>query len=750
MTEEQLLRRSVEHLHGPEEVPYGEDELVVVCVVRDGRPYVRSFLEHYSSLGAKHIAFLDNNSADGTVEVLKEHENVTVLRTELSYKATDNTPGKGWTREILFKQYLIDRFGTGGRWCLCVDIDELFDYPYSDAVGLDSLLHYLNSKSYTAVAAQMLDMFPKEPLSGRAGSEDEPLKARHRFYDISNVKRRRMRGRAIRLNNTIGSNDIELFLGGIRDTIFGTSPCLTKFPLVFSDGEVKPMDGSSHWVGNARVADFSGVLYHYKFLDEHFRKQAAQAVREEHRFRNSAEYKRYLEVLESTPSLQVKRETARELRSVNDLLGNHFLVVSEDYVGWVNAEEERRAARRGETSEEARASLESRRRARTKILEMQKLERQLRGRSGDARSQEGSELSATGTDDWLSAKVRPLFVAGCPRSGTTAVADYLNEHEEILVCQERYKNVARNKVTRDSFAFERILDFRPEETHRLPWDLERYGEYHRKLLAKKDPARLKWIGDKGPWYVQSTDVITENNPGARFIILFRSIEEVAESWEARAKDPKDPWRGERGVEVAVETWNLAYQKTREFVESSSVPRVLIVDYHDFFYRNVAVVDQISRFLGLELDESVTRKWRESSLKFESERRCKGALDDEQRSFVQEHADREAEKWILDRIERQWDDPGLYVEEGAEAALASLNEAEAKMWRLRQRVRDLEHEMARERRESRRKVKMIRRELRRKRSRVGPTNGQPGTTVGTLSAVARGLLQRLGRIRRTTG
>src|SRR3712207_1634759 len=35
--------------------------------------------------------------------------------------------------------YLVDRFGEG-RWTLYVDIDEFFDYPYSDVVGLDSLL----------------------------------------------------------------------------------------------------------------------------------------------------------------------------------------------------------------------------------------------------------------------------------------------------------------------------------------------------------------------------------------------------------------------------------------------------------------------------------------------------------------------------------------------------------------------------------------------------------------------------------
>jgi hypothetical protein len=86
------------------------------------------------------------------------------------------------------------RFGRG-RWSLTVDMDELFDYPYSDVVGLGSLLRYLNSGEYTAVVAQMLDMFPEKLLSSVVGDEreladreDEPLKELHRFYDISGVR----------------------------------------------------------------------------------------------------------------------------------------------------------------------------------------------------------------------------------------------------------------------------------------------------------------------------------------------------------------------------------------------------------------------------------------------------------------------------------------------------------------------------------------------------------------------------------
>jgi hypothetical protein len=65
-----IVHPTVEHVHGSEEVTYGVDELIVLCLVRDGRPYVRSFVGHYSSMGVKHLIFLDNGSTDGTVEAL--------------------------------------------------------------------------------------------------------------------------------------------------------------------------------------------------------------------------------------------------------------------------------------------------------------------------------------------------------------------------------------------------------------------------------------------------------------------------------------------------------------------------------------------------------------------------------------------------------------------------------------------------------------------------------------------------------
>jgi hypothetical protein len=338
---QRIVHPMVEHVHGPEEVAYGMDELIVLCLVRNGRPYLRSFVQHYASIGVQHLVFLDNGSTDGTVEALKKYDNVTVFRTGLPYK----------THHALMLRYLTERFARG-RWSLLVDVDELFDYPYSDVVGLNSLLRYLNNNRYTAVVAQMLDMFPEEPLSGRASSVDEPLKELHRFYDMSNLRRKNIKEHPrCPPDNTYGGDEIAAFSGGVRLTVFGVNSFLTKHPLVFLDGDVNPVTPGPHWQSNARVADFTGVLLHYKFLDEHLHKQAAQAVREEHRkTEGTTWYKNILEVLEKNPNLSIKTEASKELKSVNDLVGTQFVSVSRQYMKFVESEEQRN----GHSSEESR------------------------------------------------------------------------------------------------------------------------------------------------------------------------------------------------------------------------------------------------------------------------------------------------------------------------------------------------------------------------------------------------------------
>ncbi len=312
-----LLQSRVKHLHGPLEFDYGVDELLVISVVRNAELHLRSFLEHYLSMGVTHFVFLDNGSTDRTREMLCRRENVTLLQTDAPYAKYENT----------MKRYLAERFSRG-RWALCSDIDELFDYPFSQQVSLRSFLQYLKTNRYTAVAAQMLDMFPDVPLRSVVSKAEDRLQEKHTYYDTSSIRKTDY------LWSTRSNREIRMHWGGIRKAILGSDNGLTKSPLVLMDGKVKTFI-TWHHVQGARMADISCVLLHYPFVSTFFEKVQDAVRTGRYGMRVTDEYKAYGRALERDPDLNLKLDSARPFTGLEPLIDEKFLIVSDQYRRWV-------------------------------------------------------------------------------------------------------------------------------------------------------------------------------------------------------------------------------------------------------------------------------------------------------------------------------------------------------------------------------------------------------------------------------
>src|SRR5215211_9202794 len=231
------------------------------------------------------------------------------------------------------------------------EIDELFEYPYSDVVSLKRLLGYLNEHSYTAVVTYMLDMFPETLL---APAEDpstqyEDLKESNRFYDISGVRTRDY-SEIGDIGNVVSNEQIEILYGGVMQRIFRTSPLLTKHPLVFLDEQIRPHDLSDHWVGNARIADFTALFLHYK-LSANLYDSVRREIEERRYYSRHGKYDKMHKILAQAPSLLMRNDTSKELKSVNELVGTRFVTVSEQYMDFVEEE----ARRVGSYSEQSRS-----------------------------------------------------------------------------------------------------------------------------------------------------------------------------------------------------------------------------------------------------------------------------------------------------------------------------------------------------------------------------------------------------------
>jgi hypothetical protein len=227
---------------------------------------------------------------------------------------------------------MVRTFGRD-RWSLYCDADELFDYPASDRLPLAAFLRYLEHYGYKAVTGQMLDLFSDRPFSELTSEPGDNLRENYRFYDLTDLVPTHD-VYWIRDGN-LTNREIACLFGGIRKRFFGDDCLLlTKHPLVYADESVGVYTYDGHFVTGARVADISTVLLHYKYVGS-LRERVRRTVDEEWHNKAGALYGGLSGVLGDRPDLCLRLETARELGSVNDLVDNGFLAVTEPYRAWI-------------------------------------------------------------------------------------------------------------------------------------------------------------------------------------------------------------------------------------------------------------------------------------------------------------------------------------------------------------------------------------------------------------------------------
>ena len=307
---------TVRHVHGPRRIACGGEEVIAICVVRNGELHVRSFLEHHFTLGVKHVILLLNDSTDGTAAIAAAYPNVTLLRTSRSYAHYEN----------LMKRYLVRRFSMG-RWSLCVDIDELFDYPRSGDVPLRAILAYLDRRQYTAVVAQMLDMFADGPLASVRSQPADRLRDAYTFYDVSAIRKTDY------IYSRLANPQVRMHWGGIREQVFGTNNGLSKACLV----KIAPDIGlfvDWHHVTGATVADFTAVLLHYPFVETFATKVAEAVATGRYGTYTTREYNRYRDGLRQAKEIILRQQSARLLTDTNELLDDGFLVAGPAFIAW--------------------------------------------------------------------------------------------------------------------------------------------------------------------------------------------------------------------------------------------------------------------------------------------------------------------------------------------------------------------------------------------------------------------------------
>ena len=287
-------RKELTRLSVKEDAIY-QPGILAFAVMRNEAFRIPRFLKHYRRLGVSHFLVIDNDSSDETSSLLSDEPDISLWRTEASYRSSRF--GVDWLTCLLAK------FGHN-RWCLTIDADELLVYPYWETRPMSALAAHLDQNEIESFGAMMLDMYPKGPINDQTvAPEDDPIDTLS-WFDAGNY------------SLTVQEPMQNLWLqGGPRArSFFGTeprkSPTLNKIPLVKWNRRFAYVN-STHSLLPARLngvyaADGSenlcGTILHTKFLPDYPETAMIEKIRGEH-FARPDEYASYFDAVSEGPDL---------------------------------------------------------------------------------------------------------------------------------------------------------------------------------------------------------------------------------------------------------------------------------------------------------------------------------------------------------------------------------------------------------------------------------------------------------------
>lgn len=270
------------------------DVLCFACV-RNEAQRLPFWLEHNRKLGIGHFLIVANDCSDGTVEFLEDQPDVSLWQTDASYRLSRF--GMDWLGSLMMQ------YGDG-HWCLTVDADELFIYPYHDTRPLPELTDWLDATGQISFGALMLDLYPKGRLADQSYcAGDDPTHALGWFDEAPYWVQKQPKLENIWLQ---GGPRARAFFAADRDR----APTLNKVPLVrwsrrytyVSSMHTMLPRRLNHTYDEAGQVKPTGVLLHTKFLDQIVEKSAEEMRRREH-FGTPEQYDAYYEALISNPDL---------------------------------------------------------------------------------------------------------------------------------------------------------------------------------------------------------------------------------------------------------------------------------------------------------------------------------------------------------------------------------------------------------------------------------------------------------------
>ncbi len=297
---------------------YQQKDIKLFACFKNEERRIPFFLSYYRRLGVEHFFLVDNCSSDKSLDLIRNQTDITIYQTDEPYNQSN--AGRLWT------DYLRKKHGMSS-WCLTVDFDEFFVYPFSEDIKLNDLVSYLDIENAKAVFSIMVDHYPKGKISKTKYISGESLFEKFPYFDKAN-------------NYTTYKGAHFPYIqvkGGVRQrkiwdkNDYKSGPSQKKIPFIFFDEKFEYYF-STHSCSEVRLANLTGVLAHFKFLDN-FKSYTKMELDLGTRV-NPEDYKKYNNFFEKNDILFNKIHSLKYANSTSYFFANFFTIPT-SYISFI-------------------------------------------------------------------------------------------------------------------------------------------------------------------------------------------------------------------------------------------------------------------------------------------------------------------------------------------------------------------------------------------------------------------------------
>lgn len=277
--------------------------LCVIAVMRNEMIMLPHFLSHYRKLGVKSFIITDNCSDDGTREYLLKEPDVLLYSADTEYKHSHY--GVAWQQAMLANHCV-------GKWALIADADELLVYPNHTELSLEDYVKDIDSRGFTCVRTDMVDMYPQGDLSSADFQINEPFEVAG-WHDKEPLKEWSLgSGWFSNSKNWASSLRHRIDKNAEPNAFVSQKYALIKYQpwMRFSQG--------LHYGANICLQDQSVIFAHFKYHAA-FKNKVQDEIKRKQHYDGAKEYRRYLTMLSEVSSVFFSDRKSKLLEVKNEV-----------------------------------------------------------------------------------------------------------------------------------------------------------------------------------------------------------------------------------------------------------------------------------------------------------------------------------------------------------------------------------------------------------------------------------------------